>query len=590
MSKTGIIYGINGPVVYLKGDSGFKISEMVYVGPEHLVGEIIGLKKGMTTVQVFEETTGLKPGDTVTGTGDAISVLLGPGIIHNIFDGIQRPLEEIAKASGKYISRGVSVDSLDTEKKWNTHIIVKEGDVVGPGSVIAETQETDSILHKSMVPPSITEGTVIKAAPDGDYTILEPIVTIQLNDGSSGGPHLHLDIRDTDTQDPMDPQEWLSPLITDDVAPEVRNLVFYTHEGVMGNTTRRMERKAVRASAGSYSIGESVPVWGDVSFGIEAYDRMTGTTNKYGVHQVDLYIDDSLFFSTYIYRYSFDETRYINSFAEEGVIMRTYIAPGNRLKSIYKQVENRGILHVDEERAYRCRYVLTDYDGNSSSVEFSLIGKLQEPPLPKKEGIYFSYAVDNLYKKDDFGIFVPAGALYENLDFTRRKIPSRKYCSDIHIIAPSVPPLHKAAEISVRLTEDKLSDKRQYYLVRLDDDRSYPVCGEYANGWYKAKITEFGSYAVSVDTLPPTILPIAPDKWSTREKVILKISDDQSGLKSYRGEIDGKFVLFELDGKTDRISYRLESNRVKKGSEHTLHVVVYDMCGNEQSYTNSFVW
>ena len=85
MSKTGIIYGINGPVVYLKGDSGFKISEMVYVGKENLVGEVIGLKKGMTTVQVFEETTGLRPGETVTGTGDAISVLLGPGIIHNIF-------------------------------------------------------------------------------------------------------------------------------------------------------------------------------------------------------------------------------------------------------------------------------------------------------------------------------------------------------------------------------------------------------------------------------------------------------------------------------------------------------------------------
>ena len=167
MNKTGIIYGINGPVIYLKGDSGFKISEMVYVGKDHLVGEVIGLKKGMTTIQVFEETTGLRPGETVIGTGDAISVLLGPGIIHNIFDGIQRPLEEIAKASGKYISRGVSVDSLDTEKKWNTHIIVKEGDVVGPGSVIAETQETDSILHKSMVPPNLTEATVIHAASDG---------------------------------------------------------------------------------------------------------------------------------------------------------------------------------------------------------------------------------------------------------------------------------------------------------------------------------------------------------------------------------------------------------------------------------------
>ena len=185
MNKTGIIYGINGPVVYLKGDSGFKISEMVYVGKDNLVGEVIGLKKGMTTVQVFEETTGLRPGETVTGTGDAISVLLGPGIIHNIFDGIQRPLEEIAKSSGKYISRGVSVDSLDTQKKWHSHITVKEGDVVGPGTIIAETQETSSILHKSMVPPDITEGTVIKEAPDGDYTILEPIVTIQLSNGST---------------------------------------------------------------------------------------------------------------------------------------------------------------------------------------------------------------------------------------------------------------------------------------------------------------------------------------------------------------------------------------------------------------------
>lgn len=185
MSKTGIIYGINGPVIYLKDNAGFKISEMVYVGKEHLVGEVIGLKKGMTTVQVFEETTGLKPGEIVEGTDDAISVLLGPGIIHNIFDGIQRPLEEIAKTSGKYISRGVNVSSLDTEKKWNTHITVKEGDTIGPGTIIAETQETASILHKSMVPPNLSEGTVIKAAPDGAYTILDPIVTIQFSDGTT---------------------------------------------------------------------------------------------------------------------------------------------------------------------------------------------------------------------------------------------------------------------------------------------------------------------------------------------------------------------------------------------------------------------
>ena len=185
MSRTGIIYGVNGPVIYLKGDPGFKISEMVYVGKDNLVGEVIGLKKGMTTVQVFEETTGLRPGETVTGTGDAISVLLGPGIIHNIFDGIQRPLEEIAKSSGKYISRGVSVDSLDTQKKWSVHMTVKEGDIVHPGTIIAETQETASILHKSMVPPDLQGGPVVNVVPDGDYTILEPVVTLLLDDGST---------------------------------------------------------------------------------------------------------------------------------------------------------------------------------------------------------------------------------------------------------------------------------------------------------------------------------------------------------------------------------------------------------------------
>lgn len=182
MNKTGIIYGINGPVIYLKGNTGFKMSEMVYVGKEKLVGEVIGLTLDTTTVQVFEETTGLRPGETVEATGDAISVTLGPGILNNIFDGIERPLSEIAKSSGKYINRGVSVDSLDTEKLWETHITVKEGDLVHGGTIIAEVQETPAVLHKAMVPPTIC-GIVTKVAPDGSYRIFDPIVTIRLDNG-----------------------------------------------------------------------------------------------------------------------------------------------------------------------------------------------------------------------------------------------------------------------------------------------------------------------------------------------------------------------------------------------------------------------
>lgn len=180
MQLTGNIYGINGPIVYLKGNLGFKMAEMVYVGEEKLVGEVIGLTKDITTIQVFEETTGLKPGETVYATGSAISVTLAPGIIGNIFDGIERPLNEIAKTGGAFIPRGVNVDSLDKSKKWDVHVTVKEGDRVYGGTIIAEVPETTAIVHKSMVPPNVS-GVVTKVVKDGQYTIDEPIVTI-LND------------------------------------------------------------------------------------------------------------------------------------------------------------------------------------------------------------------------------------------------------------------------------------------------------------------------------------------------------------------------------------------------------------------------
>lgn len=183
MNRTGMIYGINGPVIYLKGNTGFKMSEMVYVGEENLVGEVISLKKDTTTVQVFEETSGLKPGEMVTASGDAISVTLGPGILDNIFDGIQRPLSVIAEQSGKYISRGMQVDSLDTEKLWDVHMTVSEGMEVYGGTIIAEVPETASIIHKSMVPPNI-QGIVKSVVPDGKYNITQTIAVLALENGS----------------------------------------------------------------------------------------------------------------------------------------------------------------------------------------------------------------------------------------------------------------------------------------------------------------------------------------------------------------------------------------------------------------------
>ena len=180
--KTGVIYGINGPVIYLKDAVGFKMAEMVYVGADRLVGEVISLANDITTIQVYEETGGIKPGEIVYGTGDAMSITLGPGILNNIFDGIERPLEAIAKASGKYIARGVAVDSLDPDKLWDVTMKVREGDVISGGAIIAECPETPSIVHRSMMTPMITQATVRKVMPDGKYTVNDTIVTVELPD------------------------------------------------------------------------------------------------------------------------------------------------------------------------------------------------------------------------------------------------------------------------------------------------------------------------------------------------------------------------------------------------------------------------
>ncbi|MCI5622828.1 MULTISPECIES: V-type ATP synthase subunit A [Anaerostipes] len=183
MSRTGTIYGINGPVIYLKGNTGFKMSEMVYVGEERLVGEVISLDKDRTTIQVYEETSGLRPGEIVEATGEAVSVTLAPGILDNIFDGIERPLERIADSGSAFITRGISVDFLDLNKLWDTHMTVSAGDILHGGDIIAEVPETRAIVHKCMVPPDIA-GQVISVVQDGKYTIKDTLVSLKMEDGT----------------------------------------------------------------------------------------------------------------------------------------------------------------------------------------------------------------------------------------------------------------------------------------------------------------------------------------------------------------------------------------------------------------------
>lgn len=182
MENNNVIYGINGPVVTVKNTDSFEMMEMVHVGKQKLVGEIIGITDDITTIQVYEETTGLKPGDPVEGTGAPMNVLLGPGIIDNIFDGIERPLKAIEEEAGAFINRGSSVSALDDKKLWSVTMKVKVGDKLEGGQIYATLPETPIIEHRLMVPPELS-GEVVKVNPNGNYKLFDTVVVIKDDEG-----------------------------------------------------------------------------------------------------------------------------------------------------------------------------------------------------------------------------------------------------------------------------------------------------------------------------------------------------------------------------------------------------------------------
>ncbi|MHC1626953.1 MAG: V-type ATP synthase subunit A, partial [Methanoculleaceae archaeon] len=175
---SGTIVQVAGPVVKAEGMTGVRMYEVVRVGDDELIGEVIELEGDIATIQVYEETTGLKPGMRVKGTDMPLSVELGPGLLGTIYDGIQRPLELIREESGEYIERGVMVPPLSREKRWLFTPEVVEGSAVGPGDVLGTVEETAVLIHRILVPPGVG-GIVTKIAGEGQYTIEDEIARIE---------------------------------------------------------------------------------------------------------------------------------------------------------------------------------------------------------------------------------------------------------------------------------------------------------------------------------------------------------------------------------------------------------------------------
>ena len=180
--QENIIYGINGPVITVKGRTELSMSEMVYVGNAGLIGEVIRLDKDAAIIQAYEETSGLKPGEPVKATGQPMSVTLGPGILSNIFDGIENPLELIAQSAGSFIPRGLRPAPLDEKKLWDVTVTAKVGDELKAGDIYATCPETAVITHKIMVPPDVS-GKVVEVKESGKYTVNDTVAVIEKENG-----------------------------------------------------------------------------------------------------------------------------------------------------------------------------------------------------------------------------------------------------------------------------------------------------------------------------------------------------------------------------------------------------------------------
>ncbi|MBP1561613.1 MAG: V-type ATP synthase subunit A [Oscillospiraceae bacterium] len=178
------IFSINGPVVKVRDTKDFSMLEMVYVGTKRLIGEVIGINSEETTIQVYESTTGLKPGEPVEGSGMPMSATLGPGILSNIFDGIERPLKQLENISGAFIAEGSGVSSLDTVKKYKVTIKAKVGDMLEGGDIYAVCPETPVIEHRCMLHPKL-RGEVVWTAENGEYTVNDKVVQIKTEKGET---------------------------------------------------------------------------------------------------------------------------------------------------------------------------------------------------------------------------------------------------------------------------------------------------------------------------------------------------------------------------------------------------------------------
>ena len=405
------------------------------------------------------------------------------------------------------------------------------------------------------------------------------IIALSGNEGASAGPHLHLELRRTETGEYIDPMPYFKHLLKDSKAPVGSLIGIYPIQG-KGVVNGASHKKLLAIG----NLKQPVHAWGEIYTGISAKDYMDGTSNFYGVHSVTLYVDSVQVFNSTTDKVLPDENRMINGFTDyeeltrtRRLIMRSYKLPGNRLRLLHTN-ENRGVVTIDEERDYHFRYVLEDNFGNRRTYQFIVKGKRQDIPEYKPEAnemLYWNRT--NVIQKPGMELVVPRYYVYEDVPLRIDMQGDSSLIAFDYILDAGRTPIHSYCDLSIGLRHMPVADTTKYYIVQKAGKWRSSMGGKYANGWIKTRVRSLGTFSVDVDTIAPQITPIGQGGWRTSRNIRFRIKDMESGIGSYKVYIDGKFVLFGLK---KGILVIQDPEKVKKGVPHKLEVTVTDQCGN----------